>query len=118
MEKDDLELRIKDAIVLLADGRPINVGDLTFGSRNKNHLSVTGWTRTNDFETITKVSALKELNEIKDLFKRMRSASKVLSDFIDNKEIEFHLGYDYRMGAIGICTAVNGELKWETDLTK
>ncbi|HEX6171523.1 MAG TPA: hypothetical protein VFZ33_17680 [Chitinophagaceae bacterium] len=118
MEKEDLELRIKDAIVLLADGRSINVGDLTFGSKNKNHLSVTGWTRTSDFESVTKVSALHELDEIKDLFKRMTSASKILSDFIANKEIEFHLGYDYRMGAIGICTELNGELKWETDLTK
>ena len=79
---------------------------------------MTGWTLANDLKNKTRASAIKELNEIKDLFRHMISTSKDLSDFIDNRKIEYHLGYDYGMGAIGICTEVDGKLKWETDLTK
>ena len=117
MDNQELELRIKNAIILLTDGHPYKVGDLTFGSKDKNHFSVTGWTLTNDLKNITKENAVKELNEIKDLFKRMTSVSKQLSDFIENKRIEYHLGFDYGMGALGICTETNGEVKWEADLS-
>jgi hypothetical protein len=117
MEKQELELRIKNAIILLSDGHPFKVGDLTFGTKDKDHFSVTGWTITNDLKNITKESATKELMEIKDLFKRMTSVSKELSNFIENKKLEYHLGFDYGMGAIGICTEKDGQLKWETDLS-
>jgi|SRR5690606_15782728 len=117
MEKQELELRIKNAIILLSDGHPFKVGDLTFGTKDKNHFSVTGWTISNDLKKITKESAAKELKEIKELFKRMTSVSKELSDFIENRTLEYHLGFDYGMGAIDICTEKDGQLEWETDLS-
>jgi hypothetical protein len=116
MDKQELEHRIKNAIILLSGGHSFKVGDLTFGSKNKNHFSVTGWTQTNDIKNITEASAISELNEIKSLFKRMTSASKELSEFIENKKLEYHLAFDYGMGAIGICTEFDGDLKWEADL--
>ncbi|WP_276371945.1 hypothetical protein [Chryseolinea sp. H1M3-3] len=117
MEKQELELRIKNAIILLSNGHPFEVGDLTLGTRDKNHFSVTGWSVNNDLKNITKESAIKEMNEIKDLFKRMTLVSKDLSSFIENKKIEYHLRFDYGMGAIGICTEKDGRLEWETDLS-
>ena len=71
MDKDELNHRLKSAMILLKNCHSLNVGELTFGSDNSNHLSVTGWTLTNNLENITKESALNELFEIKTLFSKM-----------------------------------------------
>lgn len=116
MNEDELQHRIKSAIILLADDHPIKVGDLTFGSKDEKHFSVTGWTIKNDLANVTKQSALNELTEIKILFAKMTIASIELADFIKGKQIEYCLGYDYGMGAIEICKETDGNLIWEADL--
>ncbi len=70
----------------------------------------------NDLENLTKQSALSELAEIKMLFTKMTISSNELADFLKNRQIEFCLGFDYGMGAIGICKETNGHFTWETDL--
>jgi hypothetical protein len=116
MNADELQHRIKNAIILLADGHTFEVGNLTFGCKDKNHLSVTGWTLKNDLVNVTKQSALSELADIKTLFNNMNIASNELADFIKNRQIEYCLGFDYGMGAVGICKETNGHLTWEADL--
>lgn len=116
MNDEELQHRIKNAIILLTDGHPLKVGDLTFGCKDKNHFSVTGWTSINDLAKVTKQSALNELRDIKILFTKMTFASKELTDFLKGRHIEYCLGYDYGMGAIGICKEINGHMIWEADL--
>lgn len=110
----DLELkdRIKNAIILLTDEHSIKVGDLTFGAKDKKHFSVTGWTLCNDLQDLTKQKALTELQETKDLFKKMINYSSELSDFTKDRKIEYCLAYDYGMGGLEICNEVQGKLKW------
>ncbi len=116
MNERELIHRIKNAIILLKDGHPLRVGELTFGSLDNKHFSISGWSIKNNLDDITKDSALKELNEIKELFLKMASVSTELSDFIKGKQIVYYLGYDYGMGSIGICNEINGKIKWEIDL--
>jgi hypothetical protein len=116
MTKEELDHRIKTAIILLSDGHAINVGDLSFGCKDKNHFSVTGWTNNNNLESVTRQSAINELQEIKSLFSKMVASSSELADFIKVRQVEYYLGYDYGMGAIGICSEKKGELNWETIL--
>lgn len=116
MNEGELINRIKSAIILLTDGHAFNVGDLTFSSRGKNQFSVTGWTIKNDLKNITKETALKELAETKELFRKMIAASSELADFIKNRQIEYCLGYDYGMGGLEICSETNGQIKWTTEL--
>ena len=116
MNTEELRHRIKNALILLADGHSLNVGDLTFGCKNKNHFSVSGWTNNNLLENVTKQSALSELKDIKSLFSKMVDASNELSEFIKDKQIEYYLGYDYGMGGLGICYEKNGQMIWETEL--
>jgi hypothetical protein len=116
MNEEELIHRIKNAIILLKEGHPLNVGELTFGSKDNNHFSISGWSIKNNLEDITRDSVLKELNEIKELFSKMVRVSTELSDFIKGKQIEYYLGYDYGMGSIGICKEINGQIKWEIDL--
>jgi succinate dehydrogenase/fumarate reductase flavoprotein subunit len=118
MNEEELRHRIKNAIVLLADGHTFKVGDLTFGCQNKNHFSVTGWTVKNDLKNITKETALTELSETKELFIKMISFSPELAEFLNGREIEYCLGFDYGMGGLEICTETNGQLKWTIALTK
>ena len=115
MDRDELQHRIKNAIILLSDGHPFRVGDLKFSCKDKDHFSVLGWTLTNDIDTLTKQSALKELNEIKTLFSKMLVASNELGEFLKGRQIEYLLGYGYGMGAIGICKEAGGNITWEAD---
>jgi len=116
MNEEELIYRIKSAIVLLTDGHPFKVGDLTFSSRGKNQFSVTGWTIKSDLKNITKKTAVKELTETKELFRKMISVSSELADFIKNRQIEYCLGFDYGMGGLEICSETNGQIKWTTEL--
>ena len=118
MDELELESRMKNAIILLADGYPLKVGDLTFGCKDKRHFSVTGWSIANDLKTITKTSAVKELDEIKKLFDKMTISSKALSDFIENRNIEYRLDFDYGMGALTICSENDGVINWNTKVNE
>ncbi len=117
MEREELINRIRNAIILLSDGHTINVGDLTFANNMNNHFLVTGWT-VNNLESITQQSALVELQEVKEIFMRMKKASNELSNFISDKSIEYYLGYDYRKGSIGICKEIDGQIIWDMDFKK
>jgi len=113
MNKEELLSRIKAAIVLLPDGHTLKIGDLSLSCSDKNHLAVKGWTIHN-LDSMNKQIALSELQEIKSLFINMVDASSNLKDFINGMQIEFYLGYDYQLGSVGICSEINGEIKWET----
>lgn len=116
MNEEELHHRIKNAIALLKDGQSFKVGDLTFGSKDSKHFSVTGWTVCNDLKNLTKQKALTELNETKDLFNKMLAVSPELSDFIKYRQVEYSLGYDYGMGGLGICNEIGGQIKWTVEL--
>lgn len=116
MDEQELKHRIKNALIILEDGNSFKVGELSFKNKDKNTFSVTGWTIKNDLKNITKVFALSELNEIKSLFKKMTQVSSELSEFINQRQIEFNLGYDYGMGGIGICSEIDGQIKWKTEI--
>jgi len=116
MNEQELKHRIKNAIVLLKDGHPFRVGDLTFNCRDSDKFSVTGWIIENDLKNITKTIALNELTEIKELFNAMITTSTELTDFIKGRQVEYHLGYDYGMGGLEICSEINGQIKWTTEL--
>ncbi len=116
MNAEELQHRIKTALILLTDGHALNVGDLTFGCKDKKHFSVSGWTNNNLLENVTTQSSLTELKDIKSLFSKMVDASIELSEFIKDKQIEYYLGYDYGMGGVGICHEKDGQVIWETEL--
>ena len=115
MDKEELKHRIRTALVLLADGHSLKVGDLTFGCKDKKHFSVTGWTNNNLLENVTRQSALTELNGIKSLFSKMVNVSNELYEFTKDKQIEYYLGYDYGMGGLGICYEKDGQVIWEKE---
>jgi hypothetical protein len=116
MNEIELKHRINNAILLLTDGHPFRVGNLTFSCKNNKQFSVTGWTLKNDLKKITKTIALNELTETKELFNKMTSTSKELADFIIGRQVEYHLGYDYGMGGLEICSEINGQIKWPAEL--
>jgi len=47
---------------------------------------------------------LKELKETKELFKKMINTSNDLREFIEGREIEYVLCYNYGMGSLEICS--------------
>lgn len=109
MSEEEFHQRIKNAIILLKDGHPFKVGDLTFGCSNNNHFSVTGWTLCNDLKNMTKQRAIIDFNETKVLFNKTTSVSPELTDFIKDRHIQYSLAYDYGMG-LEICNETDGQI--------
>lgn len=108
--------RIKTAVEFLKVGQSFSVGDLRLGIEN-NIVTVTGWSQYSNIENLTKRHALKELDEIKILFKQMIDASTELRNFIADKKIEYNLYFDdYGKGSIIICSEKDGTFKWEMEL--
>lgn len=116
MNEKELTDRIKNAIILLSDGHSFKVGDLTFGCDNQNNFLVSGWVESFDLKNISKTRALNELTETKQLFLKMLAASNDLKKFIENRNIEYSLCYNYGMGILELCRERNGIIEWTTEL--
>lgn len=116
MNEEELKDRIRNALLILQDDNSFKVGDLTLSAKDNSSFSVTGWTVKKELTSVTKRSALNKLSEIKSLFNHMLYVSTELSDFLNQRQIEYNLGYDYGMGGIGICSEIGGQIKWETEI--
>lgn len=108
--------RLKNAIEFLKDNKSFKVGDLLLDSKDSISITVTGWTEFNHLKNLTKRQALKELNEIKELFTQLVTTSKNFADFSQNKMIKYCLGYDTGKGGIQICSEQNAKLVWDYQL--
>jgi hypothetical protein len=116
MNENELTDRIKNAIILLSDGHPFKVGDLTFGCDKQNNFFVSGWVGSFELKNISKTRALNELTETKQLFSKILAVSTDLKKFIENRNVEYLLCYNYGMGSIELCRERNGNIEWTTEL--
>lgn len=114
-EKEVID-RIKDAIILLSDGYPSKVGDLTFVCDNQNNFFISGWVESFELKNISKIRALNELTETKQFFSKMIAVSNDLKMFIENRNIEYSLCYNYGMGSLELCRERNGNIEWTIEL--
>lgn len=107
--------RIKIALEFLKDNQGFKVGGL-FLSRKDNVVYVNGFTNYNDLKNINKRIAIRELEDTKAEFNDYLEIVPEFKDFLENKEIEYSLVYDYGMGSIGICNEKKGVITWEYQL--
>jgi len=110
--------RLTIAASLVNEGRSMRVGDIRLGAEPPDVLTVTGWTRSSSLENLTRTEALAELAEIKLLFDEMVAICPNLLELAGKRWVEFCLGYDYGMGAVGVCSERNGIITWEVELKK
>jgi hypothetical protein len=118
MHEIDLQNRIKNALIIVAENNPYKVGDLVFSSKNEMHFNISGSTIKNSIENLNHETAIKELEEIKVLFLKMVNLSSDLQSFIKNKKIEYSLIYDYGMGSLDVCSEIDGKLEWHMELNR
>jgi hypothetical protein len=113
MSDEENLLKLKNIEQLLRDDQSVKVGDLTLNLSGNDLVRVTGWSRFIYFKNITRNVAQIEMSEIKALFQLMRSASKELDEFVENKAITYFLQFD-DAGKCGIlvCAEEKGELQW------
>lgn len=108
---------IKTAIEFLKDGQPFTVAELRLSIEENNTLRVTGWSQCINFENLTTRQSVKELEEIKVIFKKMIEVSLELQAFIQGKSIEYSLFFDdYGKVSIPICSEKKGLVLWEVDI--
>lgn len=89
------------------------VGDVLLGCEGEDELTVTGWTQSTSLARVSKKSALNELRDVKGIYGEIIKACPSLLALAGKKKVWFCLGFDYGMGAIRICTEMNGEIYWE-----
>ncbi len=112
-----MEKRIKIALEFLKDGHYFSVGDIRLGVKESNIVEVTGWSKYTKSTDLSKDKCLKELSELKDLFASMVDSSKDLSEFIENKSLEFSFFYDDdEKGSTAVCSERYGVVSWDMDL--
>lgn len=116
MNEKELLNRIKNALIIVKTGKAFVVDKLTLSAKNKNTFVVAGTSRKKNIEEVRKSLALKELHEVKMLFKSMLLISSELSEFIKQREVSFHLYFNYGMGELEICSDIEGKTKWELEI--
>jgi hypothetical protein len=116
MTEKELTDRIKNAIIILSDGHPFKVGDLTFGCDDQNNFFVSGYVESYELKNISKTKALSELKEIKLLFAKMLAVSPDLKKFIQDRNVEYSSCYNYGMGSLELCRERKGNIEWTTEL--
>ncbi|HEX5001701.1 MAG TPA: hypothetical protein VFW78_04335 [Bacteroidia bacterium] len=115
MNETQVKERLISSLKMFEGGGGLSVGGLFLRyheSNGKRLLDVTGDTLWSP-KILTKKMALKELEEIKDLFKRFTEVSMEFSNFTSGCELRFHLDYNYGMGSKGICSEVLGIVTWD-----
>lgn len=111
-----MENRINNAILLLKEGHPYEIGNLHLGMIDTNTLYVTGYTAYSNLDFLSKQRALNELSQIKEVFSNLVDMYSPFRDFIHNKYIEYNLAYNYGKGGVGICSEKDGKLIWWMEL--
>ncbi len=108
--------RLRDAAALIRAGRSLPVGDVLLSGEGKDVLSVTGWTNAHSVSNLSHKSALDELDDVKHIFQDMIAACPDLLDLAGKDRVKFRLCLDYGMGAVDICSEIDGILIWGIDL--
>jgi len=109
-----MENKIDIAVEFMKKNQTAKVGDLRLGANSLNEIEVAGWSNYSNLKNITKQIALKELQEIKDLFSEMVETSNKLKFFLIGKSIKHILYYDDAgKASITICTEEDGKIEWK-----
>lgn len=113
---DNLTRKIEVAVKLLKNGQSYNFGNIRLGIEKPNCIFITGWTQYSTLHYLNKQIALRELENVKNMFSKLVDLSTELKNFAEGKEIEYNLAYSYGMGSIGICSEKEGTILREVEL--
>lgn len=112
-EINKLRQRLKDAIGVLEVGHSIDVNGLKLFVKKSEYINVIGKSEFNDLKQLTNQFALKELEDIKEVFNNMRIAVPEFSDYINNLEVRYQLCDWPMMGLYKIvCQEIDGKVTW------
>ncbi len=103
--------KIKTALEFLKDNDGFNVGSLFLSCRDQN-VFVYRNTNYRYIENLNKKIATKELEEIKIEFNNYIDVVPEFKDFLKDKEISYHLTYNYGMGSFEICNETKEIITW------
>ncbi len=106
---------LRNRIVLIADGVPLRLDNMTIRINDTGKLMVTGWTNTTYFENITRDKVLQELADLKTSYLELTHSFGELNEIVrsNNLDVEFHMAYsDSGKSGIGLCSEIDGNLNW------
>ena len=109
---------IRQRIWLIPDGIPLKLDNITIRTNDSGKLLVTSWTKTIDFNNISKEDILQELDDLKSSFSDLSNSFPELNDMVKGNDltIEYHMAYDDAGKAgIGICSEIAGHINWYID---
>ena len=111
-------IRLKTAAEFVREGLSLSVGDVLLRGDNDNDniLCIVGWSHSILIENMTQKSALDELAEIKIIFNEMLKICPDLIKLTGKNQVKICLSFNYGMGAIEICSSLNGVIFWNINL--
>jgi hypothetical protein len=106
--------RINIALQFLNEGKWFKVDNLRLAMTGLNNLEIRGWSQTGSLKSITHLSAMEELNNVKSEFNDMLTVSDQLKDFVKAKTLAFILAFDdYGKVSIDIVEERDDIIYWK-----
>lgn len=99
----------------IAAGSREMVGDVSL-HKEDSRLVVTGWTRFNILENLSRSMSIVELKEIKEIYLEMIIQYPLFLQIAEVDNVKFVLDYDDGGGATGIVEECDGQINWIADL--
>ena len=106
---------IRKRIWFIADGVPLELGNMTIRTTDSDKLLVIGCTSTLNIKNISKRKIVQELDGLKTSFLNLLKSVGELNDLIKNNNltVEYHIAYDDAGEAgIGLCSEIGGTINW------
>lgn len=103
-----MPMKIEDVIDLIETGWSGRIGDLSFIKDEGGDILVVGYSDFRNEEFLSKIMALTELEEIKNLFLRIRKENPEFDRYLGNKRLRIGLYTSEGKGAYKICEEIDG----------
>jgi hypothetical protein len=106
--------QLNQRIMLIPDGFPLILENMTVRVERTGKLLVFGWTQTHYLENISKDKILTELDNLKNDFSILLQQFAELRSLIElnNLKVEFHIDWNEGKNGIGICSEIDGIINW------
>jgi len=111
-ERNNLVKRLETAIDLAREDNTLSVQDNHIGFNANGHLRISGFSKWNNLNLITKQKALEEIEELKDIYAHWLGLTTMFRELNGWLRPEYGLNYSDGKNGIGICKVQDDNIEW------
>ena len=111
-EKENLAKRLETAIELAKESKVLPVQDKHISFNESGHLLITGFSKWNELNSITRQRALEEIGELKDTYAHWLGLTTIFRESNGWARPGFELVFSDEKNGIGICKVHEDKVHW------